>query len=104
MITCHLSLTPIPKGKTMSRRQSCADNLVLLGEMLEAATEYISLCDDSLKDDDAPMVQLAYQEISPLRNRAARLCKKLEELEKRVGTALARLSGLAPKRRAARAT
>jgi hypothetical protein len=53
------------------------------------------------------MVQLAYEQISPLKNRAARLGQKLEELEKRVANKLVQVTqptGLKtqPKRRSAR--
>jgi hypothetical protein len=68
----------------MPRRQYCADNLFLLGEMLDVAAQYIGLCDDVPGEEDKPMVELAYDQIPPLKDRSVKLCKKLEELEKRV--------------------
>jgi hypothetical protein len=75
----------------MPRRQYCADNLFLLGEMLDVAAQYIGLCDDVLNEEDKPMVELAYDQIRPLKGCAVKLCKKLEELEKRVRNKLTQL-------------
>jgi hypothetical protein len=75
----------------MARRQYCADNLFLLGEMLDMAAGYISLCDEVLNEEDKPMVELAYDQIHPLKKRAVRLGKELEELEQRVKNKLAQL-------------
>jgi hypothetical protein len=36
----------------MPRREHCADHLLLLGEMLDAATQYVALCDTSLEDEE----------------------------------------------------
>ena len=75
----------------MSRRQYCADNLFLLGEMLDMAAGYISLCDEVLNEEDKPMVELAYDHIHPLKKRTVKLGKELEELELRVKNKLAQL-------------
>jgi hypothetical protein len=75
----------------MSRRQYCADNLFLLGEMLDMAAGYISLCDEVLNEEDKPMVELAYDHIHPLKQRTVKLGKELEELEQRVKNKLAQL-------------
>jgi hypothetical protein len=93
----------------MPRQQYCADNLFLLGEMLDVAAQYIGLCDDVLNEEDKPMVELAFDQIRPLRDRTVKLGRKLEELEKRVRNKLVELSERTPlkgqpKRRAARAT
>ena len=92
----------------MSRRQYCADNLFLLGEMLDMATGYISLCDEVLNQEDKAMVELAYGHIHPLKKRTVKLLKELEELEHRVKNKLAQLgdkaSKAAPKRRVAHPT
>jgi hypothetical protein len=70
----------------MPRRQYCADNLFLLGEMLDMASGYISLCDEVLNEEDKSMVELAYDHINPLKQRTVKLGKELEELEQRVKT------------------
>jgi hypothetical protein len=93
----------------MPRQQYCADNLLLLGEMLDVAAQYIGLCDDVLKEEDKPMVELAYDQIHPLKDRSIKLGKKLEELEKRVLRRLIQLGDdrhamkAVPRRRLARA-
>ena len=93
----------------MPRRQYCADNLFMLGEMLDVAAQYIGLCDDVLDEEDKLMVELAYDQIHPLKDRSVKLCKKLEELEKRVRNKLTQLGDrnalkTGPRRRLARAT
>jgi hypothetical protein len=75
--------------------------------MLDAAAQYIGLCDDALKGEDKPMVELAYDQIHPLKDRT--VGKKLEELEKRVRNKLTQLGDrnalkTEPRRRLARAT
>jgi hypothetical protein len=75
----------------MSRRQYCADNLFLLGEMLDMAAGYISLCDEVLSEEDKPMVELAYDHIHLLKKRTVKLGKELEGLEQRVKSKLAQL-------------
>ena len=89
----------------MPRREHCADHLLLLGEMLDAATQYVALCDTSLEDEETAMVELAYEQISSLQNRLGRLSKKLDELDHRVRNKLAQLSerpGPRTKRRSAK--
>ncbi len=93
----------------MPRQQYCADNLLLLGEMLDVAAQYIGLCDDVLNEEDKPMVELAYNQIHPLKDRTVKLGRKLEGLEKRVLSKLAQLGDrnalkTGPRRRLARAT
>lgn len=75
----------------MPRQKYCADNLHLLGEMLDVAAQYIGLCDDVLNEEDKSMVELAYEQIHPLKDRTVKLRKKLEELEKRVRNKLTQL-------------
>ena len=89
----------------MPRREHCAGHLLLLGEMLDAATQYVALCDTSLEDEETTMVELAYEQISSLQNRLGRLSKKLDELDHRVRNKLAQLSerpGPQTKRRSAK--
>jgi molecular chaperone GrpE (heat shock protein) len=61
--------------------------------MLDAATEYMALCDASLENEETEMVELAYEQISALRNRILRLTKKMEELDHRLRNRLTQLSG-----------
>jgi hypothetical protein len=75
----------------MPRRQYCADNLFLLGEMLDMAAGYIGLCDEVLNEEDKPMVELAYDHIHTLKRRTVKLLKELEELEQRVKNKLTQL-------------
>ncbi len=77
----------------MPRPEHCADHLLLLGEMLDAATEYLALCDASLENEETEMVELAYEQISTLQNRILRLGKKMDELDHRVRNKLTQLSG-----------
>jgi hypothetical protein len=60
---------------------SCADNLVLLGEMLEVAAEYINRCEETLGQEDAFMVGLAHGQLYFLRKRLVKLEQRLSELE-----------------------
>ena len=90
----------------MPHRQYCANNLFLLGEMLDMAAGYIGLCDEVLNEEDKPMVELAYAHIHPLKKRTVKLLKELEELERRVKNKLTQLgdqkaSKTGPKRRVA---
>jgi hypothetical protein len=68
----------------MTRKMSCADNLVLLGEMLQTASQYIGLCNEVLGNEDGFMIDLATGQIIPLRNRCIDLSKDLAQLEKRM--------------------
>jgi molecular chaperone GrpE (heat shock protein) len=61
--------------------------------MLDAATEYMALCDASLENEETEMVELAYEQISALQNRILRLSKKMEELDHRLRNRLTQLSG-----------
>jgi hypothetical protein len=93
----------------MPRRQYCADNLLMLGEMLDVAAQYIGLCDDVLNEEDKSMVELAYEQIHPLKDRTVKLGRELEELEKRVLSKLTQLRDrnvlkTEPRRRLTRAT
>jgi hypothetical protein len=81
---------PHPKERN-TRRQYCADNLFLLGEMLDMAAGYISLCDEVLNEEDKPRVELAYDHIHPLKQRTVKLGEELEGLEQRVKSKLTQL-------------
>jgi len=60
---------------------SCADNLVLFGEMLQVASEYIDRCEERLGHEERFMVELARNQLQPLRQRLAKLERRLRELE-----------------------
>jgi hypothetical protein len=68
----------------MTRRMSCADNLVLLGEMLQTAAQYIGLCDEVLDEEEGFMIDLATSQIVPLRHRCTELGKNLGQLQTRL--------------------
>jgi hypothetical protein len=58
-----------------------ADNLVLLGEMLEVASEYVDRCEGNLGHEDAFMVEIAHDQVYFLRKRLAKLEQRLRNLE-----------------------
>ena len=68
----------------MAHISSCAENLVLLGEMLQTASQYIGLCDKVLEDEDGYMIGLATSQIVPLQHSCRILSKDLGQLEKRL--------------------
>ena len=59
---------------------SCADNLVLVGEMLEVASDYIDRCEETLGHEEAFMVELARGQLYFLRKRLAKLDQRLRDL------------------------
>jgi hypothetical protein len=65
----------------MREVNSCADNLVLLGEMLEVASDYINRCEETLGHEEALMVELAHGQLHFLRQRLAKLDHRLRDLE-----------------------
>jgi hypothetical protein len=60
---------------------SCADNLVLFGEMLEVASDYLDRCDETLGHEEAFMVELAHGQLCFLRQQLAKLDHRLRDLE-----------------------
>jgi hypothetical protein len=60
---------------------SSADDLVLFGEMLEVASEYIDRCEESLGHEEAFLVELAYNQLCFLRQRLTHLEHRLRDLE-----------------------
>jgi hypothetical protein len=68
----------------MPRRQFCADQLILLGEMLDASNEYLHLCDAGMDGEPQNMIALAYDQLHSLSQRSARLSLELTELETRM--------------------
>ena len=69
------------KPPTMPKRSLCADNLFLLGELLQGAAEYLSRCQETLEDEQGQMVELACEQIPQLKQMVETLDRKLKELE-----------------------
>lgn len=69
------------KPPTMPKRSLCADNLFLLGELLQGAAEYLSRCQEALEDEQGQMVELACEQIPQLKQMVETLDRKLKELE-----------------------
>ena len=61
----------------MAHTSSCADNLVLLGEMLQTASQDIGLCDEVLEDEHGFMIDLATSQIVPLQHSCTILSEDL---------------------------
>jgi len=61
----------------MAHISSCADNLVLLGEMLQTASQDIGLCDEVLEDEHGFMIDLATSQIVPLQHSCTILSEDL---------------------------
>jgi hypothetical protein len=68
----------------MPRRGFCTDQLILLGQMLDASNEYLHLCDSGMEGEPQSMIALAYDQLHSLSQRSARLSVELTELEKRM--------------------
>jgi hypothetical protein len=55
------------------KRKQCLDNNTVLTTYFcsvkcwDVAAQYIGLCDDVLNEEDKPMVELAYDQIHPLK-------------------------------------
>src|SRR5215475_4636324 len=64
----------------MSQASNSADNLVLLGEMVEMASGYADQVERSSAHDEPFMVRLAHDQLFYLRKRLAKLDEKLTNL------------------------
>jgi hypothetical protein len=63
----------------------CADNLLLLGEILKAASPYIDQCEEMMdQENDARMLELACDQVLPLIMEIDTVRKKLIALESRM--------------------
>jgi hypothetical protein len=65
----------------MSKQAMCADNLFLLGELLQGAGEYVSRSRNHADDEDRFMIELARAQIPPLRLALRNLDRSLTELD-----------------------
>jgi hypothetical protein len=65
----------------MTRLTKCADNLILLGEMIQISMGYIKNCQRALAQEEPSMLELAYGEIAPLRKEVAKLDSNLRSLQ-----------------------
>jgi hypothetical protein len=65
----------------MSKQTMCADNLFLLGELLQGAGEYMTRSKNHADDEDRFMIELAREQIPQLRLALRTLDKSLTELD-----------------------
>jgi hypothetical protein len=65
----------------MSKQTMCADNLFLLGELLQGAGEYVSRCQHHAEGEDHFMIELAREQIPHLRLALRNLERSLTELD-----------------------
>ena len=65
----------------MTERQFCADKLLLVTEMLQAASEYLHEARNMCQDGDPTMTRVAYDQVLSLRDRIRVLDKTIHELE-----------------------
>jgi hypothetical protein len=65
----------------MGQQEHCADKLLMVAEMLEAASEYLTVCRGLPDDQDPVMARLAYEHVLNLKNQLGQLNRKLDALE-----------------------
>lgn len=70
----------------MRRVSNSADNLVLLGEMVEMASGYADQVEQISAHEEPFMVRLAHDQISHLRKRLSNLDEKLKGLSDLLGS------------------
>jgi hypothetical protein len=74
----------------MPKQPMCADNLFLLGELLQGAGEYVTRSKEHTDDEDSFMIELAREQIPHLRLALRNLERSLTELDshlkQRLGT------------------
>jgi hypothetical protein len=66
---------------TMSKHTMAADNLFLLGELLQGASEYVMRSRNHADDEDQFMIELAREQIPHLRLALRNLDRSLTELD-----------------------
>jgi hypothetical protein len=65
----------------MSKQPMCADNLFLLGELLQSGGEYVARSRNHSEDEDRFMIELAREQIPQLRLKLRNLERSLAELD-----------------------
>jgi hypothetical protein len=65
----------------MAKQTMCADNLFLLGELLQGAGEYVARSRNHADDEDRFMIELAREQIPQLRLALRNLDRSLTELD-----------------------
>jgi hypothetical protein len=70
----------------MRRVTNSADSLVLLGEMVEMASDYADQVEESSAHDEPFMVRLAQDQLFYLRKRLSKLDEKLKNLNDELGS------------------
>jgi len=63
------------------QQEHCADKLLMVAEMLEAASEYLTACRSLSDDQDPIMSRLAYEHLLTLKNQLGQLNRKIDALE-----------------------
>jgi hypothetical protein len=76
----------------MRQVSNSADNLVLLGEMVEMAASYADQVEESSVHDESFMVRLAHDQLFYLRKRLSKLDEKLKTLNDLLGARIRRQS------------
>src|SRR6266436_10217946 len=69
---------------TDAKTLMCAENLLLLGELLQGAVECVRRCQETFDEEHGPMVELACEEIPQLRQMVETISRKLNQLEGRL--------------------
>jgi|SRR5215475_2926642 len=70
----------------MRQVSNSADNLVLLGEMVEMASGYADQVEEASAHDEPFMLRLAYDQLVYLRKRLSKLDEKLSHLNDHLGS------------------
>jgi hypothetical protein len=63
------------------QQEHCADKLLMVAEMLEAASEYLIACRGLPDDEDPIMSRLAHEHVLTWKNQLGQLNRKIDGLE-----------------------
>jgi hypothetical protein len=72
----------------MPKQTMCADNLFLVGELLQGAGEYLTRSRDQAEDEDRFMIELAREQIPHLRLALRNMERSLAELDRHLKSRL----------------